>query len=255
MDIKVEKHTIRIIYSFFISSTYLFLTIIQDNVFFSFFLTLNIFYFSRELLSTNLYIQEEQVESAMPLMSKQKLFESEREILPENIKKILRTSLEVSYKEESIGLQEQTFIDALQKAERLIEEKITLLQSKQTLKKSDVNEIQEELKEAVVNALPEIETATKEEIWENWNPLNINEKLLNQEIYCIKCKKLLKVKQMNYEIQTKNDYFEVVTTHEEQLEQHVNTTRITKESYEILSKPILTVRPLTEMIIPQEIKA
>ena len=170
--------------------------------------------------------------------------EQELAVLPKNIRQILPKTPAIeaasvnSQDLQSFNKVEQQFITALQKAEQLVEGKIAQLRKKPTIRKTEVMKFQYEIKEEVVKELPQV---TKENSWDTWTPPVINDKLLTQGIYCVKCQKILLVLDMQYEISKEESYYEVQTIHITDSEEHKNTTRITTDTFEILSKPILTV--------------
>ena len=247
-----EKHTRRIVYSFAIAGFFLLLTFVQTNVVLDFFLTLNVLYFTRELLQKELFDLPEVLTTSTESFLRPDLTDEESAILPANIqtlfkqayakRPVISTSTQMHTISDPVA-QEQLLITSMQRAEQLIEQKIAELRSKRSYKKDDVQEAQTELKQELVKELPVLEQVPQTD-WTTWNPLSFNEKLLDQSIFCVKCQTTNVVKTMDYNITTEQDYYEVVTTHEHETEQHINTTRISKQKYEILSKPLLTVRPL-----------
>ena len=138
------------------------------------------------------------------------------------------------------SLLEEKLLSEFQKAEELIEKKIQELQAKKHIKKEEIEQKQEEIKQELILEIPALET---HEVWDTWKPALLDDKLLSQSIYCVKCQKLLAVKDMEYELLHTTDYYEIKTLHTTENEDHINHTRFTPATYEILSKPILTVQP------------
>ena len=94
LTFKIEQHTKRIVFSMLITVLYLTFYVVSNNALISFIITLNIFYFSRELLfmklfgtSTNQYIIHENTEP-MPLLK------NESDVLPDNIKQMLKNTVQ-----------------------------------------------------------------------------------------------------------------------------------------------------------------
>jgi hypothetical protein len=296
MVVQLAKHTKKIIYSFLLASVYLTLNVLQKNAIYSFIITLNIFYFSREYFYSYLFIKNgpstllspefipqavqivkqismipisDQESSILPsnikqlLLAKQKIIPEEKqtervdelqltkpEIISDESVLVLETSEEkikskVLIQEQVLNDKEELLITALLKAEKIIDEKIQDLVKKRSIQKIEVKELQEVLKEPI-NVESRV-LKEKMESWVDWQPLSLHEKLVNQEIYCEKCKKSYIVQDMIYEITKDRDYYEVVTIHGEGSEKHTNITRMTNTTYEILSKPILIVKPVQEV--------
>ena len=217
-------------------------------------LTINLFYFSRELLYNKLFgikrIEPLQAFTHRPMIT------NESKNLPANIQEIIKQKYDevpLSEYDESATMMNETedlFISAIRKAEKMITEKVELLRKQKVLKKGEVEQIQEEIKEEMIKTLPDVPTLKEEIEWINWRPEILNEQLLNQEIFCDKCQRTFTVKDMKYEVQKETNYYEVVTKHESTGEEHKSTTRMTFDTYEILSRPILTITPIISKEVP-----
>lgn len=245
MNIKLEKHAFEI--GFLICGLSIFLTLVmfQTNVLLDFFITLNVLYFTKEVFNSELIVTKDSELLSQNQENDNSLFLFEKEDLPKNIQIAL---YQASSQEQQSS--EQVLVDALQKAESLIEEKINLLKAKSTFKKIEIDKVRENIKEELsTTVVANIENQSIQKIeWDNWTPLQVNNQLLNQEIYCQKCSKMYKITEMDYEIQKMPSYYEVITVHAIESEKHTNNVHLTLDSYEILSKPILTVTNAKEII-------
>ena len=209
---------------------------------------LNIFYFSRELLYKQLFSEAMIVNSETPVSVNQEpissfpLLKNESDNLPENIKKLFEEKRSTNYLNPSdLSLasdQGESFLKAIQKAEKLIDDQIKLLQSRQILKKSEIDKVQEEIKDELARTLPEV--PKEEEEWINWSPLKVQDKLLSLEIYCEICGKTISLKDSAYEIVKKEGHFLITSNHGIQNNQHSTIAKVTLDTFEILSKPTVT---------------
>lgn len=255
MAINASKTSEKIIYSSSIAGLYVVLNFAQSNPLISFILTLNIFYFTREALfnylfkikDINLPISEENSNILARIPVK------ESKVLPKNIKNIIKASSTISTsskqqtEENTSSLNEEILIKALKKAETLVDQKIDLLRSKQPIvEHTKHSELKNSSKKEKLPSLKEKEAVKVQ--WETWGPSFENERIITQGIYCEKCKKLYSIQETDFKITKHQSYFEVVSTHEMGSERHTNTARMANESYEILSKPILTVQKSVEVV-------
>lgn len=263
MSFHLEQHTKRITYAILIVTSYLTIYLVTINPIIAFVLSLNILYFTRELLYKQLFGQETQSEpdkfmvveqpAEQPLVSTSFPFlKSESDYLPTNIKEKLslrqqpidlatptvqQTLREPAVVDLSPSPTEGVFITAIQQAESLIDKKIHELQAKQVLKKDDIEVQEQELKEEVAKRLPEVPA----EQWETWTPLVLQDKVKKLEIYCEKCHQTLELQQTLYEITKTPDHYAITAVHDSQGEQHTVSARATLDTFEILAKPVVTI--------------
>ena len=225
-------------------------------------ISVNIFYFSRELLYKQLFAQvqlEPEIEPAsiVQTIPSYPLLQSEMEILPDHIKNIVLKNQSFQQLQSdnpktneavpSITPSEELFITSIQQAESLVDKKIQELQSKRSLRKADIVQTQQEIKEEVAKTLPEVPVTQ----WESWTPLTLHQKLLNLELYCEKCAKTVQLQQTTYEIEKSADHYEIVSVHDKDGEQHTTTAKVTLDTFEILAKPVVTIDPKQ----PKEVEA
>ena len=253
------ENTLRISYSFTIIAIYLSMIILKIAPFLAFLITLNIFYFSWKLLlyylspetttnnkNVNITINQSEIipqheQEFLPFSIKQLFLKTTVQPISTNNVQTIQMNTQRTTDTEKLTQSEEILLTAMQKAERMIEEKINELKSKKTIKKDEVIEEQKMLKEKIIKELPNVPALQEDEVWIQWVPDIIDEHILNQAIYCEKCQKAYLAKEMIYEVQNKENYYELKTIHSITNENHVNTTRIAPEKYEILSKPILTI--------------
>lgn len=265
----MEQHTTRITYAILIVASYLIIYLVTSNSIIAFVLSLNILYFTRELLYKKLFRQETQSlpESHMVVSEEQppeqpfmttsfSLLKSESDYLPNNIKEKLffrQQQLEIAVpvvqqatatEEHPVAIAdlsppptEGIFITAIQQAESLIVKKIQELQAKQVLRKEDIEEQEQEIKEEVAKSLPEVPA----EQWETWTPLVLQDKVKRLAIYCEKCVKTIELQHTRYEITKTPDHYVITAVHNQAGEQHTLHANATLDTFEILAKPVVTI--------------
>lgn len=244
MDLNKSQLAKKICFSIIIISLYPLSLLFISNAIIAFLVVLNTFYFSRELFYDRLFIITDFNNTSNLIKEPFPLLKSESDILPENIKKLLRTN-DVQLDSSTVDKNNIILISAIQKAECLIDEKIKQLQSKKIITKKEIINFQDDIKSELVKELPEIPKLEDE--WIEWSPLALHDKINDLKIYCEKCNKNFLVRDTIYEITKNPDHFKVTTVHQQNDEEHVNTIRITPESFEILSKPVLEIRQSKEV--------
>lgn len=246
--LKPNQQTPKIIYSIVIIGFYIITLILQSNPFLAFVLVLNILYFSRIILYKKLFsiitLEPQQANS----ISQIPIVQTESDILPENIKNVLiKKTIKQNFSPYFLkdDPKEDLLIRAFQKAEVMIDQKIKELQSKKPVKKSDVINTQDEIKLEIVKKLPEVPVT--EEKWIFWSPLTLHDKIMTLEIYCEKCEHPIKVKETNYEIEKQSDHYKITSVHNRNSENHTNIAKVTLDTFEILSKPVLQIDQAKEV--------
>lgn len=251
MEPDFDTHTKKIVYSFFLVALYLTLYILSNNPIISFIITINVLYFSREILYSLLFESNKTAEVFQEEVEQLAILEEELEILPDNIKQ----KLQMPTKKTQVAIlntniietspQEELFITAIQKAELLINKRITELESRR--KTPFVKKKQITLESS--NNPSQYNSKKEEKIdqWDTWVPLSLNDKFTNLSIYCDKCDTLLQLQDLSYEVTKEPNYFQLFTKHQKENEIHTNNVKVTLDSFEILSKPTLTVSPIQEV--------
>lgn len=244
MDLTINQPIQKIAFSFCIIIFYLVSIIILSNVIIAFVLSINILYFSREIFYDKLFPISTSNDTSNLKSNPFPLLQSESDNLPENIKKILLAS---TFQADStiVDSKNNVLISAIQKAESLIDDKIKQLQSKRIVTKKEIISFQNDIKSELVKELPEIQRV--EDDWIDWSPLVLHNKINQLEIYCEKCENNFQVQDTIYEITKEPDHFKITAVHQSEDEQHINTIKITPESFEILSKPILEIKQSKEV--------
>lgn len=251
MELKFETHTRKIVYSFIVVALYLILYILSKNPILSFIVSINVLYFSRELLYSLLFelnIKEDVIQGKVEPVA---IVEEELEILPNNIKQ----KLQKHTKKSQVAIldtgnsennpKEELFITAIQKAELMINNKIDELESRKKTRIAKRKQIT--LDNSGNTSQNNIKKEEKINIWDTWVPLSLNDKFTNLSIYCDKCDTLLHLQDLSYEVTKEPTYFQLLTKHQKENEIHTNNVKVTLDSFEILSKPTLTISPIQEV--------
>ena len=265
MIFKIENQNKKLVYSAIILITYILLCWLQGNSLVAFILTLNIFYFSREAFFRQLFTKKEtMIHAKIETSDPHEFFsEKESEILPSFIKeKNKNMCLEKSTDKENISIikdpeipkpvsyytqnTDERFIEALQTAEKLVDQKIDILKEKYTFRNQKEKQNKNEVKILQnLNTLPD--KFEQKHFWGEWLPSGVNEKLTLQGVWCEKCSKAYIILETAFEVNKRESYLEVISRHEVGSEKHTNTAKMTLESFEILSKPILTIEKTKEV--------
>lgn len=248
LDIIFKQQAQKISFSLILIIFYLLSLLAISNIIIAFILTLNVFYFLIELFHDKLFPKTKIYKPLKPVPESFPLLHSESDILPENIKKILKINNieQVSISEEkTVDADSYILITAIQKAESLVDEKIKQLQSRLILKKSELIKVQDEIKDELAKSLPNVQNL--DENWIEWSPLALHDKINHLEVYCEKCGRVFLIQDTIYEIKKEPDHFKVTASHQQDKEQHINSIKVTLESFEILSKPVLEIQQSKEV--------
>ena len=265
MIFKIENKNKKLVYSSIILIIYILLCWLQGNSLVAFILTLNIFYFSREAFFRQLFAKKETLMHTKIKTSASNEFfsEKESEILPSFIKEKFKSmNLEKNIIKENISIikdpeipkpvfyhtqnTDDKFIQALQTAEKLVDQKIDILKEKYTFRNQKEKQNKNEGK--ILQKLKTLpDKFEQKHLWGEWLPSGANEKLTSQGVWCEKCGKTYIIQETAFEVNKRESYLEVKSRHEVGYEKHTNTAKMTLESFEILSKPILTIEKTTEV--------
>ncbi len=251
MVTELEFHTKKIIYSIILVALNLTIYLITNNSILSFVITLNVFYFTREILFNKLFIEDEKNRNFETISEPLIILEPEAEVLPNNIKNIIQKNTSLSIKtsnnelEESNNHSEQLFISAIQKAEILVTKKINEFESRRIRNSPKIEEVSLEIKSDTLKN--DQGKKVKQDYWDTWVPLALNDKFTTLAIYCEKCDELKQLQNLSYEVKKEPSYYQILSSHQQDNELHKNNIKVTLDSFEILSKPTLTVSQIQEV--------